>query len=131
MSTPEQIRQRVAQADSARSARRSAAAQQVGELALRRAAVLGQLEEVEQALGDVLLAAQDVIDVDELAQFTEVEAADLAQWLETRRSAGTRRRKPRVDKGRKRTRTPAAPSSPPEVVEAPAGRSAPTPQPEG
>ncbi|MCP2098071.1 MULTISPECIES: hypothetical protein [Actinosynnema] len=131
MSTPEQIRQRVAQADSARSARRSAAAQQVGELALRRAAVLGQLEEVEQALGDVLLAAQDVIDVDELARFTEVEAADLAQWLETRRTASTRRRKPRVDKGRKRTRTPAGASSPPEVVEAQAGRSEPTPPPEG
>ncbi|MFD0201417.1 hypothetical protein ACFVG9_11665 [Saccharothrix carnea] len=94
MATPEEIRQRVEQADTARSARRAAAAQQVGELAQRRTAIAEQLEDIERQLGDVLAAAQDVIDVDELAEFTDLKVADITHWLAGRKTARTKRRKP-------------------------------------
>jgi hypothetical protein len=81
MATTEEIQPRVEQADTARSAKRSAAAQQVGELAQRRPAIAEQLESIERELGDVLAGAQDVIDIDELARFTDVPAADLTRWL--------------------------------------------------
>lgn len=84
MATTEEIARRVEQADTARSARRAAAAQRVGELAQRRAAVAEQLDQVERALGDELAAVQDVMDVDELAVFTDVPAADLTRWLTAR-----------------------------------------------
>lgn len=57
MATTEEIQRRVEQTDTARSAKRSAAAQQVGELAARRAAIAEQLADIERALGDVLAAA--------------------------------------------------------------------------
>ncbi|GGS59689.1 hypothetical protein [Actinokineospora fastidiosa] len=81
MATPEEIRRRVELADTNRSARRAAAAQQVGELAQRRAAIVGQLEDIERELGDVLAEAQDVIGVEELAEFTDLKASDLTGWL--------------------------------------------------
>lgn len=93
MATTEEIRRRVEQADIERSARRSAAAQQVGELARRRAAVAAQLTDVERELGDVLAAAQDVIDLDELARFTDLKTVDLTQWLTTRTPRRGRPRK--------------------------------------
>jgi len=93
MATPEEIRRRIEQADTTRSARRAAAAQQVGELAQRRAAILDHLENIERELGDVLAAAQDVIDVDELAGFTDLKPADLTAWLASRRTGRGRRRK--------------------------------------
>ncbi|MBY8853300.1 hypothetical protein K7G98_35740, partial [Saccharothrix sp. MB29] len=61
MATPEEIRLRIEQADTARSARRATAAQQIGELAQRRAAIIEQLEDIERELGDILAEAQDVI----------------------------------------------------------------------
>ncbi|XVS62058.1 hypothetical protein ACQPYE_27825 [Actinosynnema sp. CA-299493] len=94
MATPEEIRRRVEQTDTARSARRAAAAQQVGELAQRRAAVLDQLEDVERELGDVLAEAQDVIGVDELAEFTDLKPADLTAWLAGRKPGRGKRKKP-------------------------------------
>jgi hypothetical protein len=94
MATPEQIRRRVEDADTARSARRAAAAQQVGDLARRRAAIVTQLEAIEHELGDVLAGAQDVIGIDELADFTDLKAADLTGWLAGRKPGRGRRRKP-------------------------------------
>lgn len=94
MTTTDEIQRRVEQADTARSAKRSAAAQQVGELAARRTAIAEQLGKVEGQLGDVLAAASDVIDIDELARFTEVPAADLTRWLTARKLNRTKRKRP-------------------------------------
>ncbi len=93
MATPEEIRRRVEQADTIRSARRAAAAQQIGELAGRRAAIAEQLAEVERELGDVVADAQDVIDVDELAAFTDLKPSDLTGWLAGRKPGRGKRRK--------------------------------------
>ena len=94
MATTEEIRRRVEEADTARSAKRSAAAQEVGELAHRRAAVAEQLEDIERQLGDALAAAQEVIDINELAKFTEIPAADLMRWLNGRKAIRTKRKRP-------------------------------------
>jgi hypothetical protein len=94
MATIDEIQRRVEQADIARSAKRSAAAQQVGELAQCRAAVAEQLEDIERQLGEVLAAASDVIEIDELARFTDVAAADLTRWLTARKPPRTKRKKP-------------------------------------
>ncbi|MBV9845798.1 MAG: hypothetical protein JOZ47_12075 [Kutzneria sp.] len=94
MATTEEIQRRVEQADTARSAQRSAAAAQVGELAARRAAIAEQLADIERELGDVLAAAQDVIDIDELARFTDVPAPDLTRWLTARTTTRTKRKRP-------------------------------------
>jgi len=81
MTTADEIERRVEQVDTARSAKRAAAAQQVGALAQRRAAIAEQLADIEEQLGDVLAAVSDVMDIDELAGFTDVPAADLTRWL--------------------------------------------------
>ena len=94
MATTEEIQRRVEQADTARSAQRSTAAQQIGELAARRAAIAEQLADIERELGDVLTAAQDVIDIDELARFTDVPAPDLTGWLTARTTTRTKRKRP-------------------------------------
>lgn len=94
MATAEEIERRVEQADTARSAKRSAAAQQVGALAQRRAAIAEQLADVEEQLGDVLAAAQEVMDMDELARFTDVPAADLTRWLTARKPSRGKRKRP-------------------------------------
>ncbi|WP_146175170.1 hypothetical protein [Umezawaea tangerina] len=93
MATPEEIRQRVQEIDIARSARRAAAAQQVGELAGHRASIVAQLAVVERELGEVVADAQDVIDVDELAAFTDLKPSDLTGWLEGRKATRGRRKK--------------------------------------
>lgn len=93
MATTDEIRRRVEEADTARSARRAAAAQHVGELTQRRAAIAEQLADIERQLGDVLATAQEVIDVDELARFTDVPAAELRQCLSARKSARTKRKR--------------------------------------
>ena len=94
MATTDEIQRRVEQADTARSAKRSAAAQQVGELAQRRTAIAEQLDDIERQLGDVLADAQEVMDIDELARFTDVPAADLTRWLAARKSTRSKRRRP-------------------------------------
>ena len=94
MATAEEIGRRVEQADTARSAKRAAAAQQVGALAQRRAAIAEQLTDVEEQLGDALAAAQKVMDMDELARFTDVPAADLTRWLTARKPARGKRKRP-------------------------------------
>jgi hypothetical protein len=94
MATAEEIRRRVEQADTARSVKRSAVAQQVGELAQRRAALAGQLDDIERQLGDLLADASDVMDIDELARFTDIPAPDLTGWLTARKPVRARRNKP-------------------------------------
>lgn len=93
MATPEEIDHRVHEVDTPRTARRAAAARQVSDLARRRAGIVEQLEGLERALGDVLADAQDVVGIDELADFTDVKAADLTQWLATRRPSRVKRKK--------------------------------------
>lgn len=121
MTTPEEIRRRVEENDTARSAKRSAAAQQVGELAQRRAAIAEQLGDIERQLGDVLAAARDVMDIDELARFTDVPAADLTKWLTARKTTRPKRKRP-TSTGSATSRAPSTagkptasrPSTPPE-----------------
>jgi hypothetical protein len=84
----------VDEADTARSAKRAAAARQIGDLAHQRAIIAEQLDDIERQLGEVLVAAQKVIDVDELAHFTDVPAGDLTRWLTARKTTRTKRRKP-------------------------------------
>ena len=93
MATPDEIERRIAEIDADRTARRSAAAKQIGELAQRRAALAEQLDDLERELGDVLAAASDVLDITELARFTDVPAADLTRWLEARKTTRTKRKK--------------------------------------
>ncbi|MEU5259758.1 hypothetical protein [Amycolatopsis sp. NPDC021455] len=112
MITTDEIERRVEKADAEKSARRTAAAREVGELARRRIALAEELAEVERKLGTVLAAAADVISIDELTEFTDVPAADLTRWL----AAG----KPRARRGRPPgTRRP-KPGTQPETSPAPA-----------
>lgn len=124
MITPDEIDRRVEEHEASRSARRSAAAKRIAELAGRRAALAEQLGEIERALGDELAAAQEVMDVDELAFFTELPAADLTRWLtaHTSRKPGRARRK-RTDAAadgergtRSRRPTPRTPTASPASV---------------
>jgi hypothetical protein len=97
MATPDEIERRIAENDADRTARRSAAAKQVGELAQRRADLAEQLDDIERELGDVLAAASDVLDITELARFTDVPATDLTRWLEARKTTRTKRKKTTAD----------------------------------
>lgn len=112
MATTEEIERRVAEADAARSARRSAAAQRVGELAVRRATIAEQLQEVERELGDVLVESSDVIEISELATFTELPTTDLTRWLESRKSNRAKRKKTAGSSSVKSTKSQ-QPSTPP------------------
>jgi len=80
MATDEEIERRVAETDTPRTAKRSSAAKRVGELARRRSTIATQLDDIERQLGQVLLDAEDVIDVEELARFTDVPTVDLTRW---------------------------------------------------
>jgi hypothetical protein len=128
MATTDEIERRVEEADTARHARRSAAAQQVGELAQRRTAIAEQLGDLEGQLGDVLAAAGDVMGIDELARFTDVPAADLTRWRTARKPTRTKRNRPAASgpgtdsdtsQGPSTVRTPTAvrASTPPEPAE--------------
>lgn len=114
MATPDEIRQRVEEADTTRSARRAAAAQHVSELAGRRAVIVDELAAVERELGDVLADAQDVIDVDELASFTDLKPSDLTTWLAGRKATrgGKRRRTTTASTTHADTRRSPAPRPP-------------------
>jgi hypothetical protein len=127
MITTDEIERRVEKADADKSARRTAAAREVGELAHRRATLADELAEVERKLGTVLAAAADVVGVDELAEFTDVPAVDLNRWLTTG--------KPRARRGRPPGSRRPKPDSQPGASPAPAppeprpGPSAPGTQP--
>jgi hypothetical protein len=107
MTRNDEIRRRVEEADIARSATRSAAAQHIGELARRHATIADQLADIERQLGDALAEAQAVIDIPELARFTEVSPADLTRWLTNRKPTRAKRKKPaQQSKARESTSTP-------------------------
>ncbi|GAA5110781.1 hypothetical protein [Haloechinothrix salitolerans] len=93
IATAEEIDRRVEAADTARRAKRSAAAKEVGELAQRRTVLAEQLAEVERQLGEVLADASDVLEIDELARFTNIPAADLTAWLTSRKPPRTAKKK--------------------------------------
>ena len=111
MATSEEIERRVEEADSARSVRRAAAAKQVGELARRRSEVADQLNAIEAELGEALAAANDVIDIDELARFTDVPAADLTRWLDGRKPARIKRKRSTAGAATAKTDTNHRPAS--------------------
>lgn len=92
--TTDEIARRVDEADTACSAKRAAAARQIGDLAQQRTTIAEQLDDIERQLGEVLAAAQKIIDVDELARFTDVPAADLTRWLTARKPTRAKRLKP-------------------------------------
>lgn len=113
IATAEEIDRRVEAADTARRLKRSAAAQQVGELAKTRTELAAQLDEVDRQLGEVLADASDVLDIDELARFTNIPAADLTGWLTTRKPNRTnKKKKPAV--------TTSSTTARPSAVKAPA-----------
>ncbi|WP_432850653.1 hypothetical protein ACQPXB_08495 [Amycolatopsis sp. CA-161197] len=80
VTSEQEIARRLEETDSARSARRTKAATTIGELARRHSDLAGQLAELERELGATLAAAEDVIDVPELAQITDIPTTDLARW---------------------------------------------------
>ncbi len=93
VATEEEITRSIAEDDAARTTRRAAAATRVGELARQRAALVQQLNDIERELGDVLAEASDVIEIDELARYTKVKAADLARWLNERKPTRIKRKR--------------------------------------
>ena len=93
IATAEEIDRRVEAADTARRAKRSAAAKEVGELAQRRTVLAEQLAEVERQLGEVIAGASDVLEIDELERFTNIQAADLTAWLTARKPPRTTKKK--------------------------------------
>jgi hypothetical protein len=126
MATAEEIQRRVEQADTARSAKRSAVAQQVSDLAQRRAALAEQLDEIERQLGDLLAEANDVMDVEELARFTDIPVPDLTGWLTARKPARAKRKKPAGGAQSDTSRGPVAARTPTngQTSTPPPGRSA-------
>lgn len=104
MPTADEIQRRVEEHDAPRGARRSAAAQQIGELAQRRTVIAEQLAQVEQELGAVLADASDILDISEAARFTDVPAAELARWLNERKPARAKRKRT-VGASRAKTQT--------------------------
>jgi hypothetical protein len=92
MATAEEIAHRVAESDTARSANRSAAAKEVGQLAGRQAVVAEELRRIEAQLGTAVVAAQEVLEIKELARFTDVPVKDLVRWSTAQKPARGRRK---------------------------------------
>ncbi|MFD8497313.1 hypothetical protein [Amycolatopsis sp. NPDC059657] len=115
IATAEEIDRRIEAADTARRAKRSAAAQEIGELARRRAVLAEQLDEVERQLGAVLAESSDVLDIDELARFTNIPAAELTGWLTARKPARAKRKKPPTGESGTTSCGPSIAGTPPNV----------------
>lgn len=100
VTSEEEIARRLEEKDSVRRVRRAQAATTVGELARRHTELAGQLAELERELGEVLTAAGDVIDVPELAQVTDIAAADLTRWRDqaAKPARGGKRKRPSAKK---------------------------------
>lgn len=110
MTTIDDIARRVEEADSARSARRTKAAQLVGDLARERSAVVQRLADIDQQIGDAIVENGDVIGLDELAKFTDVATADLTQILNAHKQPRGRRKRSAAARPREKgDRTPRAP----------------------
>lgn len=93
MATPEEIKNRVDEFDSARSSRRKAAAHRVSELAVRHDELASEVDEIKRTLAEVLAEYSDVITVEELARFTEVPASRLEQWRDGLKPGRGKRRR--------------------------------------
>ncbi|NKQ59014.1 hypothetical protein HFP15_39850 [Amycolatopsis sp. K13G38] len=115
MPTAEEIQRRVEQNDAARSMQRAAAAKRVGELVQRRTTIAEELATVDRELHDVMVEAQKVITIDELAQFTDTAATDLTHWATACKPARAKRKRPDA-----RRKTP--PTSTSSVAAEPASR---------
>ncbi|TKG60357.1 MULTISPECIES: hypothetical protein [Pseudonocardiaceae] len=120
----EEIARRLEERDSARSTRRAQAATTVGELARRHTELASRVAELERELGEVLTAAGDVIDVPELAQVTDIPAADLTRWRDqaakpTRRGKRTRPSSTKNDTNGTDTQTATEPPAARPVTPAP------------
>jgi len=92
MATAEEIAHRVAESDTARTARRSSVAKNVGELAGRQAVVAEELRRIEDQLGAAVVAAQEVMEIKELARFTDVRVKDLIRWSAAQKPTRGRRK---------------------------------------
>jgi hypothetical protein len=126
VTSEEEITRRLEERDSARSARRAQAATSVGELARRHTELAGQLAELERELGEVLTTAGEVIDVPELAQVTDLPAADLTRWRDqaAKPARGGKRTRPsakKTDTPGKGTPAATSPRAARPVAPAPAG----------
>lgn len=122
MATTDDIARRVEEADSARRARRTKAAQLIGELAHERTAVVQRLADIDQQIGDAIVENSDVIEVAELATFTDVAAADLAQILNARKHSRGRRKRstPGPPAGKSDRGQTSGPPAPLKLVNSPA-----------
>lgn len=116
MVTSDEIERRVEEADTARRARRTAAAKRLGKLAQEHADLAEKLAEIERELGELLAEANPDISIDELATFTGVSVADLEHWQRTRKPTRNRRKRATADSARGGT------TQPPTVEAAPPGR---------
>jgi hypothetical protein len=94
MATAEEIDRRIEEVDLLRSSRRTVAAKRISELATQRAAVAERLSDLERELGDVLAESSDVLEIDELARFTDIPAVDLIRWLNDRTATRPKRKRP-------------------------------------
>ncbi|MBB3666209.1 hypothetical protein FB384_005170 [Prauserella sediminis] len=103
----DEITRRLDEVDAARTARRAEAATTIGELARRHSTVSGQLADLERELSTAVASAADVIDIAELAQVTDVPAADLTRWKEkAAKPRGRPRKRPATDNARTRRSRP-------------------------
>ncbi|MCX2948974.1 hypothetical protein [Lentzea sp. NEAU-D7] len=93
MATTDEIRRRVELADAERSNRRLATAQLVGELAHRRTVLAAELNEVDVKLGELIIEAEDVMSLPELASFTDVPADELTKWTAASKPKRGRKRR--------------------------------------
>ncbi|NIH83745.1 hypothetical protein [Amycolatopsis granulosa] len=105
MPTDEEVQHRIEDVDAPRTSRRKAAAQQVNQLAQRRAAIVAQLEDIEGQLGEIVADAEDVISIEELARFTDLKASDLTEWVTGRKTSRAKRKKPAGSKLGTRSRS--------------------------
>ncbi|WP_051792437.1 hypothetical protein [Amycolatopsis jejuensis] len=92
--TNDEIERRIEDHDTPRTAQRSAAAKRVAELARCRGEVAAQLDAIERDLGEILAESAEIIEIRELARFTDVSVANLSQWLDKRKNARAKRKKP-------------------------------------
>jgi hypothetical protein len=121
MVTSDEIERRVEEADTARRARRTAAAKRLGKLAQEHADLAENLAAIERELGELLAEASPDITIDELATFTGVSVADLEQWQSTRKPTRHRRKRATAASARGgTTQPPTAETSPPGRVPTPA-----------
>ncbi|SEP53800.1 hypothetical protein [Amycolatopsis saalfeldensis] len=93
MTTSDEIGRRVTANDVPLTEQRTLAAQRIGDLAQQHAAVAHQLAALERELGEVLAESTGIIRIDELADFTDIPAADLTRWLDALKPAAAKRKK--------------------------------------